>query len=51
MKMDVSRKEVTIPSFKLIEKNEFKFDILIYVFFKRIFSYNIQKEVAFFSVY
>lgn len=32
MKMDVSRKEVTISGFKLTAKNEFKFDILIYFF-------------------
>lgn len=51
MKMDVSRKEVTISGFKLMAKNEFRFDNLIYIFLKRIFSYNIQEEVALFSVH
>lgn len=34
MKMDGSGKEATISGFKLTAKNEFKFDILIYFFFK-----------------
>lgn len=50
MKMDVSRKEATISGFKVTAKNEFKFDILIYIYiFKGSFPIIYKKKKHFFQ--